>query len=68
LQEWAQADGLPLPAYDVLESSGPPHDPVFTVSVTVEGQPSVTATGRSKRAAEQAAATAFMARLRGQAQ
>ncbi|SRR5260221_10796329 len=68
LQEWAQADGLPLPIYDVLESSGPPHDPVFTVSVTVEGQAPASATGRSKRAAEQAAATAFMTRLRGQTQ
>jgi ribonuclease-3 len=64
LQEWAQAGGLPLPSYDVLESSGPPHDPIFTVSVTVEGQEPTSASGRSKRAAEQAAAEAFMARLR----
>lgn len=67
LQEWAQAGGLPLPSYDVLESSGPPHDPIFTVSVTVEGHPPTSASGRSKRTAEQAAAAAFMARLRGQA-
>ncbi|HVJ42794.1 MAG TPA: ribonuclease III [Dongiaceae bacterium] len=66
LQEWAQAGGLPLPSYDVLESSGPPHDPVFTVSVTVEGHSPTSASGRSKRAAEQAAAAAFMTRLRGQ--
>ncbi|HVI88048.1 MAG TPA: ribonuclease III [Dongiaceae bacterium] len=66
LQEWAQAGGLPLPNYDVLESSGPPHDPVFTVSVTVEGHAPTSASGRSKRAAEQAAASAFMAKLRGQ--
>src|SRR4029453_7346892 len=31
LQEWAQAAGLPLPIYQVVESSGPPHDPTFTV-------------------------------------
>lgn len=66
LQEWAQAGGLPLPNYDVLESSGPPHDPIFTVSVTVEGHAPMSASGRSKRAAEQAAASAFMAKLRGQ--
>ncbi|HWU00021.1 MAG TPA: putative dsRNA-binding protein, partial [Terriglobales bacterium] len=66
LQEWAQAGGLPLPNYDVLESSGPPHDPVFTVSVTVEGHAPTSASGRSKRAAEQSAASAFMAKLRGQ--
>jgi ribonuclease-3 len=64
LQEWAQAGGLPLPSYDVMESSGPPHDPLFTVSVTVEGHAPTSATGRSKRTAEQAAASAFMARLR----
>jgi len=68
LQEWAQAGGLPLPSYDVLESSGPPHDPVFTVSVTVEGHAPSKASGRSKRAAEQAAADAFMARLRGRSE
>ncbi len=64
LQEWAQAGGLPLPVYDVIESSGPPHDPVFTVSVRVEGQDAACASGRSKRAAEQAAATAFMVRIK----
>jgi ribonuclease-3 len=68
LQEWAQADGLPLPVYDVIESSGPPHDPTFTVQVRVEGHEPTAASGRSKRAAEQAAAAAFMTRLRGPAE
>ncbi len=68
LQEWAQAGGLPLPVYDVIESSGPPHDPTFTVCVRVEGQEPTSASGRSKRAAEQSAAAAFMARIKGQAE
>lgn len=56
LQEWAQAAGLNLPRYLVVRSDGPPHDPVFEVEVAVEGQQPARGTGRSKRAAEQAAA------------
>ncbi len=64
LQEWAQAAGLPLPVYQVVESSGPPHDPTFTVEVRVSGRRAVQASGKSKRAAEQAAAASLMADLR----
>jgi ribonuclease-3 len=56
LQEWAQARALPLPAYTVVANEGPDHQPVFSVEVSIEGQPSATATGSSKRAAEKAAA------------
>jgi ribonuclease III len=56
LQEWAQARGLPLPAYDTVGTSGPPHRRIFTVTVTVAGLAPATATGSSKRAAEVAAA------------
>jgi ribonuclease-3 len=64
LQEWAQAAGLPLPVYQVVESSGPPHDPTFTVEVRVSGKRTAKASGKSKRAAEQAAAASLMAELR----
>ena len=64
LQEWAQAAGLPLPVYQVVESSGPPHDPTFTVEVRVSGKRTASASGKSKRAAEQAAAASLMAELR----
>src|SRR5688572_11700394 len=37
LQEWAQGLGLPLPAYEVVGQSGPPHMPVFTIEVRVQG-------------------------------
>ncbi|HEY4162782.1 MAG TPA: ribonuclease III [Dongiaceae bacterium] len=60
LQEWAQAGGLALPLYTVVKSEGPPHDPVFEVAVSVAGQKPVTARGRSKRAAEQAAARGLL--------
>jgi ribonuclease-3 len=63
LQEWAQAAGLALPLYTVVKSEGPPHDPVFEVEVMVVGQRPVSARGRSKRAAEQAAARQLLDRV-----
>jgi ribonuclease-3 len=64
LQEWAQGSGLPLPAYRIRGSEGPPHDPVFEIEVTVEGQPPMVGSGRSRRVAEQAAAAALLAAVR----
>ncbi len=55
LQEWAQKRGLDLPAYTISARSGPPHAPVFEVTVTVGGW-HATGTAGSKRAAEQLAA------------
>lgn len=55
LQEWAQKRGLDLPAYEVTEQSGPPHAPVFVVTVTA-GEHSGQGAAGSKRAAEQLAA------------
>jgi ribonuclease-3 len=62
LQEWAQARGLPTPAYREVERTGPDHDPEFRVTVTLPERPAAEGLGRSKRAAEQAAATAMLAR------
>ena len=36
LQEWAQARGLPLPAYREVGREGPPHAPVFVVDVSIK--------------------------------
>ena len=63
LQEWAQGAGRPLPCYTTIAEQGPAHDPVFEVEVTVNGQAPITGTGRSKRAAEQAAAGALLAKV-----
>lgn len=63
LQEWAQARGLKLPTYTVVDASGPPHRPRFTVSVTITGDKARTASGASKREAEAAAAAALLAAL-----
>jgi ribonuclease-3 len=47
----------------VTKTSGPPHAPTFEIAVSLaEGAPA-TATGSSKRAAEQAAAERLLARL-----
>jgi ribonuclease-3 len=65
LQEWAQGRGLPLPAYDLLSTSGPDHARRFIVSVQVAGQEPASATASSKRAAETGAAAALLDRLGG---
>jgi len=65
LQEWAQARGLKLPAYQLIATSGPDHAPQFTVSVRVAGFDEASATASSKRAAETAAAAALLDRLGG---
>ena len=63
LQEWAQAAARPLPRYRTIATEGPPHSPVFTVEASVRDHPPITATGASKRAAEQAAAACLLAKL-----
>jgi len=63
LQEWAQARKLPPPAYTELRRDGPDHAPVFTIEAKLETGEAQTATATSKRAAEQAAASALLARM-----
>ena len=64
LQEWAQAAGLPLPVYQTVRTEGPPHEPLFAVEARVEGHAPVTGSGRTKRTAEQVAATALLDQIR----
>lgn len=57
LQEQLQAEGRPLPRYEVLEVSGEPHDQRFRVRCTADDLGlSSEATGTSRRRAEQEAA------------
>ncbi len=56
LQEWAMSKALPLPNYTEISREGPPHEPIFTVAVSVTGYPEAKAQGSSKRIAEQKAA------------
>jgi len=62
LQEWAQGRGLPTPVYMEVARSGPHHNPEFRIAVELPDIAAAEGTGRSKRAAEQAAAAAMLAR------
>ena len=62
LQEWAQAQGRPLPTYTITGRTGSDHAPTFTLQVSVEGIEPLTASGRSRQEAEKAAATAMLQR------
>lgn len=63
LQEWAQARGLPPPAYLETGREGPDHQPIFTVEARLTTGQSETGRASGKRAAEQAAARALLARM-----
>jgi ribonuclease III len=62
LQAWAQGQGLDLPAYVEIDRQGPDHAPRFTSEVRIRGRKPARGEGASKRSAEQAAATALLAR------
>ncbi|WP_367715266.1 ribonuclease III [Nitratireductor sp. GISD-1A_MAKvit] len=62
LQEWAHQVAGVTPSYRVEDRTGPDHDPVFSVAVEVEGYETARGKGRSKREAEQTAATAMLER------
>lgn len=56
LQEITQTDGLELPSYEIVERTGPAHDPVYTSEVSFGGKVRGRGTGPTKQRAEQAAA------------
>lgn len=62
LQEWAHVKTGDAPVYAITERQGPDHDPLFTVRVEVRGFAEAVGTGRSRRAAEQEAATNMLER------
>lgn len=63
LQEWLAAQHRAVPTYELLAEEGPAHDRRFTMSVNLEGERIATGEGRSKKAAQQAAAKAALQRL-----
>jgi ribonuclease-3 len=58
LQELTQAKHKKLPAYRIVEASGPDHDKRFVVEVTLENRILGSGSGKTKRAAETEAARA----------
>ncbi|MFZ1679535.1 MAG: ribonuclease III [Rhizobiaceae bacterium] len=61
LQEWAHKAHAATPHYETLSRDGPDHAPVFTVRVSVGDLSPETASGTSRRAAEQDAAARMLA-------
>lgn len=62
LQEYAQARGETLPDYRLVDREGPDHAPSFTIEVALQGKTAL-GEGKSKRRAEQRAATMLLAKL-----
>lgn len=60
LQEWAAAQKIPLPAYQLVSQTGTDHEPEFCVQVQLTGFPAETGRGRSRKTAERAAAALFL--------
>lgn len=63
LQEWVQARQIPTPAYNVIERTGPAHEPYFTIEACVMDMVPELGKGKSKREAEQVAAQKLLKRL-----
>ena len=66
LQEHLQSQDLPLPEYRLAGSVGPDHDKVFQVEVVVNGRAIASATGPSKKDAEQEAARLALDELKSE--
>jgi ribonuclease-3 len=65
LQAWAAARGMNEPLYQMTGENGPPHQRLFLVSVSVNGEELASASGKTKKTAERVAAKAAMERLLG---
>jgi ribonuclease-3 len=63
LQEEAQARGLPIPRYTIIDTTGPEHAKVFLIEASVGDQFTSRAAGSSKKAASQDAARLLVERL-----
>ncbi len=65
LQEWSQAHEHNLPHYEVVDIKGAEHEPEFHVRVMVDGVDVVgLGKGRSKKIAEQTAATDLLGKIK----
>lgn len=63
LQELCQEEHGRPPRYRLLLQEGPPHQPVFTVAVSLDGRDLAEGSGGSKKEAEQSAAGKALERL-----
>lgn len=65
LQEHTQSLGLGLPVYEIVDRTGPAHEPRFTATVRIGPDVLGSGEGSSKQEAQQAAAVAALAELGG---
>lgn len=66
LQEWAQAQGMAPPRYEIMARSGPDHAPQLRIAVTLDDGRRAEAEGSgAKRNIEQDAARALLAQIEG---
>ena len=65
LQEYLQARRKPLPVYNTVEISGPPHQRVFRVACALPDRDPAVAEGDSRRRAEQSAARLMLESFAG---
>ena len=63
LQEYLQQNGPVQIRYELVKEEGPSHDKIFTVQLIVDGKKYKTASGKTKKAAEQMAAKLTMEEL-----
>lgn len=63
LQELLQSRNQPVPVYDLVESTGPDHQKLFSVRVLLLEKEVGRGTGRSRKSAESAAATDTLKKL-----
>jgi ribonuclease-3 len=63
LQETAQALGLPLPEYRIVDEYGPDHEKIFVIQVFWDGEAFAYGRGSSKREAQRKAAKEALKRL-----
>ena len=64
LQEYSLKNYKSLPVYKLLENKGPRHKPLIKVSVNIKNSKNITATGNSKKEAEQKAAKKLLTILK----
>ena len=64
LQEYSLKKFKSLPVYKSLKQSGPQHRPIFKVNVNIENSKIFSATGKSKKIAEQNAAEKLLIDLK----
>ena len=64
LQEYLQQNGTVHIRYELVKEEGPSHDKIFTVQLIVDGKKYKTASGKTKKAAEQMAAKLTMEELK----